>query len=144
MAVSGFDVPPIDDPHDASVDGNLRREKRERRLAAPHEENMLTHPRARGIGSDQRPAGCLTIRCHGLQDEELVAVERRLLQRGDDVADDAGQLHVQSLISMASTTPTIAASTGQSFSPAAMRAELPLTIRTVSPYPASTVSTATR
>ena len=33
--------------------------------------------------------------------------------------------------------PTIAASMGQSFMPAAIRAELPLTIRTVSPTPAS-------
>src|SRR5687767_11503389 len=40
--------------------------------------------------------------------------------------------------------PTTAASTGQSFSPDAMRAELPLTISTVSPTPASTVSIATR
>jgi hypothetical protein len=46
--------------------------------------------------------------------------------------------------STASTIPTIAASTGQSFNPAAIRAELPLTISTVSPTPASTVSTATR
>ena len=37
-----------------------------------------------------------------------------------------------------------AASTGQSFMPDAIRAELPLTISTVSPTPASTVSTATR
>ena len=40
--------------------------------------------------------------------------------------------------------PTTAASTGQSFIPNAIRAELPLTMRTVSPTPASTVSTATR
>src|SRR6185503_5509231 len=40
--------------------------------------------------------------------------------------------------------PTTAASIGQSFMPAAIRAELPLTMRTVSPTPASTVSTATR
>ena len=40
--------------------------------------------------------------------------------------------------------PTMAASTGQSFMPEAIRAELPLTISTVSPKPASTVSTATR
>jgi hypothetical protein len=45
---------------------------------------------------------------------------------------------------MWSMMPTIAASTGQSFSPAAIRAELPLTMSTVSPMPASTVSTATR
>jgi hypothetical protein len=40
--------------------------------------------------------------------------------------------------------PTMAASTGQSFRPEAILAELPLTISTVSPIPASTVSTATR
>ena len=42
-----------------------------------------------------------------------------------------------------STMPTTAASTGLSYA-VAMRAELPETIRTVSPVPASTVSTATR
>ena len=64
----------------------------------------------------------------------------------DDVADDAGELHVRrySLMSTASMMPTMAASTGQSFRPDAMRAELPLTMSTVSPTPASTVSTATR
>src|SRR5262249_23834864 len=44
---------------------------------------------------------------------------------------------------MVSMMPTIAASTGQSFIPEAIRAELPLTMSTVSPTPASTVSTAT-
>ena len=51
---------------------------------------------------------------------------------------------VQSFTSTVSTMPTMAASTGQSFRPDAMRAELPLTMSTVSPKPASTVSTATR
>ena len=45
---------------------------------------------------------------------------------------------------MVSMMPMIAASTGQSFKPDAMRAELPLTMSTVSPTPASTVSMATR
>ena len=68
-----------------------------------------------------------------------------VLAGGDDVADDAGELHgVYSLSSTVSTMPTMAASTGQSFRPDAMRAELPLTMSTVSPTPASTVSTATR
>src|SRR5436190_2563110 len=53
------------------------------------------------------------------------------------------QRRFHSSISTASTIPTIAASTGQSFIPDAIRAELPLTISTVSPTPASTVSTAT-
>src|ERR1700730_6807355 len=51
---------------------------------------------------------------------------------------------IQSSISISSTIPTMAASTGQSFIPEAMRAELPPTMSTVSPNPASTVSTATR
>ena len=38
---------------------------------------------------------------------------------------------------MVSMMPTMAASTGQSFRPEAIRAELPLTISTVSPTPAS-------
>ena len=55
--------------------------------------------------------------------------------------DPRGPLGISRVIS---PKPTIAASTGQSFRPDAMRAELPLTMRTVSPTPASTVSTATR
>jgi hypothetical protein len=43
-------------------------------------------------------------------------------------------------MSTVSTMPMMAASTGQSFRPDAMRAELPLTMSTVSPTPASTVS----
>src|SRR5262249_25360400 len=66
-----------------------------------------------------------------------------VLARRHDIADHAGELH-QSLTSTASMMPTIAASTGQSFIPAAIRAELPLTTSTVSPTPASTVSMATR
>ena len=45
-------------------------------------------------------------------------VEVGVLEGRDDVADDAGELHGLSLLTwMVSTMPTMAASTGQSFSP---------------------------
>src|SRR6185295_4495737 len=85
----------------------------------------------------------LAIRRQRLHDQQRDAGEVLVLARDDDVADDACELHY-SLISISSTMPTMAASTGQSFSPDAIRAELPLTTSTVSPTPASTVSIATR
>ena len=72
------------------------------------------------------------------------AVQVVVLPCDDHIADHGCKLHQSPAdTSTASTIPTIAASTGQSFNPAAIRAELPLTISTVSPTPASTVSTAT-
>src|SRR4029078_3640211 len=86
-----------------------------------------------------------TIEADWLKNQQRSTGEVLVLTRDDDVADDSGQLHQSpGETSTASTIPTMAASTGQSFSPDAMRAELPLTIKTVSPTPASTVSTATR
>ena len=92
----------------------------------------------------------LAVGADRLHEQQLDAVEVGILDGGDDVANHASYLHAAlavasySVTSTASMMPTIAASTGVSFMPAAMRAELPLTINTVSPTPASTVSMATR
>src|SRR5438128_10532011 len=111
---------------------------------AAHEEHRLAHAGAHRVDGDERPPGVRSISGNGLQHHQLDAGQVVVLPRDDDVADDAGELHQSpAATSTASTMPTTAASTGQSFIPDAMRAELPLTMSTVSPTPASTVSTAT-
>jgi hypothetical protein len=92
--LSGLDVPSIDDTHHASVDRRFRRKKRKRRLAAADEEHMLADAGANSIGRDERPSDRASIRRHRLKDEQLVTVEKRLLDRGHDIADDARDLHV--------------------------------------------------
>src|SRR5262249_5425579 len=136
------DRPVVDDADDAGIDRRLDRIERKTRFLAPHEKHVLAHAGADRIHRDERLACRLAIRCQRLDDEQLDADQVLVLAGRDDVADHSGDLH-QSAISTASMMPTMAASTGQSFRPDAMRAELPLTTSTVSPTPASTVSTAT-
>ena len=78
----------------------------------------------------------------GLHPLYLVALETGLLVRGDDTAHDAREVHSLS-IEIVSTMPMIAASTGESLVRVVMRADEPVTTRTVSLAPALTVSTAT-
>src|SRR5438093_2811465 len=137
------DVPPIDDADDARVDRRLGWIKRKARFLAADEEHLVADARADRIDSDQRTSDRLSIRRQRLHDEQREAGKRLVLARGHDVADHARDLHY-SLTSTMSMMPTMTASTGQSFIPDAIRAELPLTTSTVSPTPASTVSTATR
>src|SRR6266851_3167881 len=128
------DVPVVDDAHDAGVDGWLGGRERKARLFAADEEHFV---------ADERPARRLTLRGQRLDDEQLDRGEPLVLARHHDVTDHSGQLHwiiPYSFMSTVSTMPMMAASTGQSFKPDAMRAELPLTTSTVSPTPASTVS----
>ena len=127
----------------ASTGGSAGIERKARFLAAD-EEHFLADAGADRVDRDERPAGRLALRRQRLDDQQRDAGEVLVLPRDDDVADDAGELHGYSFISIVSMMPTMAASTGQSFRPDAMRAELPLTMSTVSPTPASTVSTATR
>src|SRR5688572_9490853 len=136
------DVPGIDDPHNAGVGGHLDWMKRKTRFFAAHEEHVFADAGAHGVGSHDDPADRLARRRHRLDEQQRHALQRLVLVVQHQRADDASQLHY-SLNSISSTMPTMAASTGQSFNPAAMRAELPLTISTVSPKPASTVSIAT-
>src|SRR5262245_5694125 len=135
----------IDDADDARVCRNLDRIKREACLLAADKEHRFTDASAHRVDSDERPAGVRSIRRKRLQHQQLHPCQVVVLARDDEVADHFRQLHQSpAATSTVSTMPTIAASTGQSFIPDAMRAELPLTMRTVSPTPASTVSTATR
>src|SRR5947208_3362593 len=133
----------IDDADNACVDRRLCRVEGKARFPAPDEEDFLAHAGAGGIGRDERPPCGLSIGRERLHYQQLDPNQGLVLARHDDVADHARELH-QSATSIASTIPTIAASTGTSFIPDAMRAELPLTTSTVSPTPASTVSSATR
>lgn len=54
---------------------------------------MLTHTRARGIYGHERPPRRRAIRQDGLQHEELVAPETVIFDRGDDIANDTGEMH---------------------------------------------------
>src|SRR5262245_32551122 len=117
--------------------------ERKARFLPPHEEDVLADASADRVYRHERPASRRLVGVERLDDQQLDAGEVFVLTRHDDVADDPGELH-QSATSMESMMPTTAASTGQSFRPDAIRAELPLTMSTVSPTPASTVSTATR
>src|SRR5215207_1629849 len=136
----------IDDADDCGVGRWLTWIEREGGFAALHEEHVLAHAGADRIQRDQRAPGGFTRDGDRLEQEQFDPGKVRVFHGSDDVADDTRELHggLQSLTWIVSTIPTTAASTGQSFSPDAIRAELPLTISTVSPKPASTVSTATR
>src|SRR5262249_50547148 len=139
------EIPVIHDPDDSCVDRRLGRIERKARLFAADEEDLLADAGADRIPRNQRPPRRLAFGRQRLDDEQLEPDEHLVLPRRDDVPNHARDLHAgYSLTSTVSMMPTMAASTGQSFIPDAMRAELPLTTRTVSPTPASTVSTATR
>ena len=142
----GSSVPVIDDADDAGVGRHLGRVERKARFLAAHEEHRLADAGADGVDRHERPPGRQCRRRRSAAGRAASRREVLVLPRDDDVADDPGELHAVACAttSTASTMPTMAASTGQSFMPAAMRAELPLTMSTVSPTPASTVSTATR
>ena len=139
--ISRFQVPVVDDPTMPASTG-LRQDSTG--LASLPGRRTRFRPRRRRRNRQRRAAGWrLAFRRQRLHDEQRQAGQTFVLASDDDVADHAGQVH-QSVTSTVSTIPTIAASTGMSFRPDAIRAELPLTMRTVSPTPASTVSTATR
>src|SRR5262245_2618101 len=135
----------IDDAYDACVRRNLDGIKRKTRFLTADEKHRFPGASANRIDRDERAADVRSIRRNRLQHQQFDPRQVVVLARDDDVADHFRQLHQSpAATSTASTMPTTAASTGQSFIPDAMRAELPLTMRTVSPTPASTVSTATR
>ena len=89
-------------------------------------------------------AGGVAGRGNWLQNEKLRADEIRVLYGGDDFTDHAGELQALVLDLDRVDNADDRRIDRAVLHPDAMRAELPLTIRTVSPNPASTVSTATR
>ena len=118
---------------DARVGWNLRRQERKGSLTPTDEEDLLANTGANRIDTDQVTPDRLPIRCQRLQHQQLQAAEPGIFSGSDDRAGDARKLHYRFSSSTVSTMPTIAASTGMSLKSAAIRAELPLTIRTVSP-----------
>ena len=88
----------IDDADDAGVGGRFGGQERKRRFLAADEEHVLAHAGADRVERDERPAGGLAIGRHRLQHEQLVAVERGVLDGRDDVADDARDLHGRLLL----------------------------------------------
>src|SRR6266545_1635682 len=126
------EIPVIDNADDAGIHGRFRGIERKACLFAADEKHFFADAGADRIDGDDRPPRRLTIDGERLDDQQLDAGELLVLPGRHDVADDARELH-QSVTSISSMMPTIAASTGQSFNPDAMRAELPLTTSTVSP-----------
>src|SRR6185436_1408129 len=120
------EIPVIDDADDARVDGRLDGIERKARFLAAHEEHFFADAGADRIDGDEGPAGGLALRRERLEDQQLQAHEVFVFSRDDDVPDDSREMHY-SLSSISSMMPTMAASTGQSFRPDAMRAELPET-----------------
>ena len=83
----------VDDADDASVDRRLDRIEREARLLAADEEHLFARAGADRVDGHQWTADGLAVGCEGLDDEQLDAGEVRVFPRGDNVADDAGELH---------------------------------------------------
>src|SRR5262249_10073833 len=131
-------------PDDTGIHGWLDGIKRKARLFASDEKYVLPDAGAHTVYGNERLARRLARRRQWLHEQQLDAGETLVFSGNHHGSDDSRDLHGQSLTVTVSTTPTMAASTGQSFIPDAIRAELPLTMSTVSPTPASTVSTATR
>jgi hypothetical protein len=88
-----LEIPAIDDAHDTRVNRCFCGQKWKRRFAPADEEHMLAHTRADGINRDERTSDWLPIGRDRLQHEQLVAVERSVLDAGHDVADDLRELH---------------------------------------------------
>ena len=139
----------------ASV-GILGRGEGQRRFAAAAPVDRLTGSRAHRIEGDQGASLVAAPAVERLHDQQPLALERRVLDRANDISDHASEKHddgaagnrglyflraaASSLSCCASrctvsTMPMIAASTGRSLQSAARRAELPETTSTVSRKP---------
>src|SRR5262245_16946410 len=121
-------VPMIDDPDDPCIHRWLDGIKRKTCLFAADEKYVLPDTRAHTVHGDERLARRLALRRQRLDKQQLDAREILIFSGDDHGPDDSRDLHGQSLTVTVSTTPTMAASTGQSFIPDAIRAELPLTM----------------
>ena len=81
-------------PTIGGVDGRLDGIERERRFAAADEEHELADARAGGVGGDERAAGRLALfGPSGCSTSSFSAVQRGILARRHDIADDARDLH---------------------------------------------------
>src|SRR5262245_30663438 len=109
----------IDDADDARVRRNLDRIEREARFLAADEEHFFTDAGPDRVHRHERPASGFALGREWLHEQQRDAREMLVLARGDDGADDFGELHYSATVTV-STTPTMAASTGQSFMPEAM------------------------
>jgi hypothetical protein len=84
----------IHDTNDARVDRRFVWKERKRRLPAADEEYVLAHAGTRGINGHERAANRRTIGGDGLEQQQFVARECRVFDGGNDVTDDAGELHL--------------------------------------------------
>src|SRR5678815_354816 len=132
----------VDDADHTGIGRHLIGQKRVGRLPAAHVDHDFGRAGADGIHRDEGFADFAQSGIKGAQHEQLVPGQAFLLVGADDAAHHAREVHFLSIL-IVSTIPMIAASTGVSFVRVVMRADEPETTRTVSVYPALTVSTAT-
>src|SRR5260370_19175660 len=92
------DVPVIDDPDEARINGRLDRIERKAGFLAAHEEDHLAGAGAHRIDGDERPSHPLALGGQRLDDEQLDAHKALILVGGHDVTDHPGQLHRYFLI----------------------------------------------
>ena len=109
---------------------------------------MLADAGANRIDGDDGAARRLAVGRDRLQHEQFVPRERGVLEVDDDVADDSAScmpsaVYGSFILDLIDDADDCGVD-GTVLQAGAIRAELPLTISTVSPKPASTVSTATR
>src|SRR5690606_8369339 len=83
-------------------------------VALGEDEDPVARPGLGAVDGEEARAEVGAALVDRLDDEEGLAPVGGVVRRGDDVAEDAGQAHHPSRagVSTASTTPTIAASTG--------------------------------
>ena len=84
----------INDTNHARIGRGLVGQERKRRLPASNEEDVLTNAGAHGIDGHERASNRLAIGRDGLEQQQFVARECRILNGGNDVTDDAGELHL--------------------------------------------------
>src|SRR5215470_11774297 len=90
---TALDIHRINYPDDGAIRRHLDRSKWKRRLPAPAPEDQLALPRPDRIDRNQRLARVRKFSIDRLNDQNLTALQRAVLDRTDDRTYDAGQVH---------------------------------------------------
>src|SRR4029450_11684546 len=89
------DVDGVDDADDGGVHRAVLHAGRHAGGAAADDEHRFAHTGVHGIDGHPGAALGLAVRVHRPGDQKLVADEPRVLPRGDDGPDDAGEDHAR-------------------------------------------------